>query len=47
MRILKIFFRDSGGPLVIDGKVAGVLSWRLRNCGDGTPGWLDKTIWIF
>jgi hypothetical protein len=36
--ILIIFHRDSGGPLVIDGQLAGVLVWRTFPCGDGLPG---------
>lgn len=28
---------DSGSPLVINGMVAGVLSWRTMPCGDGLP----------
>jgi hypothetical protein len=36
--ILIIIHRDSGGPLVIDGQLAGVLVWRTFPCGDGLPG---------
>lgn len=28
---------DSGSPLVLNGMVAGVLSWRTMPCGDGQP----------
>ena len=28
---------DSGGPFVIDGKLAGVLSWNLGYVGEGFP----------
>lgn len=28
---------DSGSPLVVNGEVAGVVSWRTMPCGDGLP----------
>ena len=28
---------DSGTPLVVNGQVVGVLSWRTNPCGDGLP----------
>lgn len=46
---------DSGSPVIIDGKVAGVLSWRTMPCGDGLPDvfirvsvvreWILSNIW--
>jgi secreted trypsin-like serine protease len=31
------FFRDSGGPLVCDGKQAGIVSFGSQNCSVGSP----------
>lgn len=42
---------DSGSPLVIDGAVVGVTSWRTMPCGDGLPDVFIRTSfvrdWIF